>query len=64
MHIVILFMDRLYMKRRIGKARGIYIPDELMEWLKESASSERRSVSSFIAILIEKEKGKRNKKTK
>lgn len=39
-----------------GKTKGYYIPDDLRVWLEEQAAKEKRSVSNFLALLIEKAK--------
>ena len=37
--------------------RGYYLPEEMTVWLEASAERERRSVSNFLALLIERARG-------
>jgi hypothetical protein len=41
---------------RKGKTKGYYIRDDLREWLETEASKQNRSVSNFLATLLEKVK--------
>ena len=34
--------------------RGYYLPLDLTAWLEASAATERRSVSNYLALLIER----------
>jgi hypothetical protein len=44
--------ERTIMDKR-GKVRGYYLPEDQMKWLEEQAEKEKRSVSNFLARLIE-----------
>ena len=50
--------------KQMGKARGIYLSDDLWEWVKEKAQADRRPVSNYIAIVLEDIKNKAPKKSK
>lgn len=60
--ILNLLLESAFMaKKTKGMVQGIYLPVPLMEWVKREAEKDRRSVSNFLAILIEKAKHTKEK---
>ena len=50
--------------KRKGKARGIYLADDLYDWLKAQAKADKRPLSGFVAMKLAELKEKSTKKSK